>query len=232
MYLIRASLQVGRMVVQDGKWVSKHTLPDRTPRILTVGQFDGDWRVVWLNAPVASSSSLGASSSSLSPCFLSEEGWYLFSCLLWREMLLIRRTFSREGLVGTEFLCDCLRWQQLVATKKPASTSFGRFWAPGGEGRFTSGQRMCVCQLPFKSESTWPSSRPRGGGWRWTAVTDKRLGCLCFLFQAFWGLFASPWILCQVLLSFQERETWVWCSGIGTGSEVRWTQPSFIPAWP
>lgn len=47
------------------------------------------------------------------------------------------------------------------------------------------------------------------------------------------------WILCQVVLSFQNpgpQEMWVWCSETGMGFGVRWTwiqsQSSLTPVWP
>lgn len=192
------------------------------------------WRVARPNAPVASSLNRGPAVLHLSPCFLVEEGWYPFSCPVFGGMLLMRRTFGREGLVGKEVLCDCVRWQWFVATKKTVSTSFRRSWAPGEEGHVASIQWMGVCHHPLMSESTWPSSRPGGGRDGLQLLIKIRESFLSF--SPLYGLFASFWILCQALLSFQEQDTWVWCSGTGTCFGVRWTcvqtQQSFTPVWP
>lgn len=64
------------------------------------------WRVTRPDAPVASSTSPWAGSAGSSPCFLVEERRFPFSYLVLGGMLLMRRTFAREGLVGTEVPCD------------------------------------------------------------------------------------------------------------------------------
>lgn len=114
-----------------------------------------------------------------------------------------------------------MRWHQFVAPKK--SLHWQALAGPGflwGEGHVASFQWTRVCHFPLKSESTFPSRKPRLGGEGWGHSYWYRLGCVCFLFHHFMAYLLPSWILSQVILSFQEPEPgemWVWCSGTSMG---------------